>query len=234
MCNAVCKYVKANNKYIKNYDKSKKSILFIHVEANNLYGWAMSEKLPVGKFTWESDLSIFTDGFIKNYDSHRNIGYIFYVDVTYPKELYELHKDLPFLSDRMEVNNVDKLVANIYHKTNYIIRINALREALNHGLISKKVYSVISFNHAAWLNPYIDMNTELRTQAKNDFEKVNFKLKNNSAFGKTMENITKHRDIKLVNNDKKRKVLASEPNYHAIKPISAKLLIVEMKNLIFI
>ena len=73
------------------------------------------------------------------------------------------------------------------------------------------------------------MNTELRTQAKNDFEKDYSKLKYNSAFGKTMGNIRKHRDIKLVNNDKKRKVLASEPNYHAIKPISKDLLIMEIK-----
>ena len=157
------------------------------------------------------------------------MGYIFYVDIIYPKELYELHRDLPFLPDRMEVNKVNKLVASVYDKANYVIHINALKQALNHGLILKKVHSVISFNHATWLKPYIDVNTELRTQAKNDFEKDYFKLKNNSAFGKTMENIRKHRDIKLVNNDKKRKVLASEPNYHATKPISEDLLIMEMK-----
>ena len=109
----------------------------------------MSEKLPVDKFTWETDLSVFTSDFIKNYDSHSYMGYIFYVDIIYPKELYELHKDLPFLPDRMEVNKVDKLVANVYDKTNYIININALKQALNHGLILKKVHSVISFNHAA-------------------------------------------------------------------------------------
>ena len=86
-CNAVCKYVKANNKYMKNYDKTKESIFLVYVDANNLYGWVMSEKLPVDKFTWETDLSIFTDGFIKNYDSHSDTGYIFYVDITYPKEL---------------------------------------------------------------------------------------------------------------------------------------------------
>ena len=189
----------------------------------------MSEKLPVDKFTWETDLSIFTDDFIKNYDSHSDMGYIFFVDITYPQELYESHKDLPFLRDRMEVNKVDKLVDNAYDKTNYVIHINALKQALNHGLILKKIHSVISFNHAAWLKPCIDMNTELRTNAKNDFEKDYFKLKNNSAFGKTMENIRKHRDIRLVNNNKKRKVLASEPNYHATKPISEDLLIMEMK-----
>ena len=157
------------------------------------------------------------------------MGYIFYVDIIYPKKLYELHKDLSFLPDRMEVNKVDQLVANVYDKNSYVIHIYALKQALNHGLILKKVYAIISFNHAAWLKPYIDMNAELRTQAKNNFEKDYFKLKNNSAFGKTMENIRKHRDIKLVNNDQKRKVLASEPNYHATKPISAKLLIMEMK-----
>ena len=101
MCNAVCKYVKANNKHMKNHDKTKESIFLTYVDANNLYGKAMSKKLPVDEFTWETDLSIFTDDFIKNYDLQSDIGYIFYVDITYPKELYELHKDLPFLLDRM-------------------------------------------------------------------------------------------------------------------------------------
>ena len=73
------------------------------------------------------------------------------------------------------------------------------------------------------------MNTELRTKAKNDFEKEYFKIKNNSVFGKTMENIRKHRDIRLVTIDKKRSILASEPNYHATKNISEDLLIMEMK-----
>ena len=185
----------------------------------------MYEKLPIGSVKWETDLSIFTSDFIKNYDSHSDMGYIFYVDITYPKELYELHKDLPFLPDRMEVNKVNKLVASLHDKNNYVIHIYVLKQALNHGLIFKKVHAVISFTNAAWLKPYIDMNTELRTNAKNDFEKDYFELKNNSAFGKTMENIRKHRDIKLVNNDKKPKVLASEPNYHATKHISEDLLI---------
>ena len=160
MCNAVCKYVKANDKYMKNYDKTKESIFLMYVDANNLYGRAMSEKLPVGKVTWETDLSIFTSDFIKNYDSHSDMGYIFYVDIIYPKELYQLHKDLPFLPDRMKVNKVDKLIARVHDKTNFVIHIYALKQALNHDLL-KKVHAVISFNHAAWLKPYIDMNTEL-------------------------------------------------------------------------
>ena len=94
--------------------------------------------------------------------------------------------------------------------------------------MSKKVHEVISFRQEAWLKSYIEMNTALRTQAKNDFEKDYFQLKNNSAYGKTMENIRKHRDIYLVTNDKKRSILASEPNYHTTKHISKKLLIIEM------
>ena len=229
MCNAVCKYIKANNKYMKTYDKTKESILLMYGDANNFYGWAMCEILPIDSFKWEIDLSIFTSGFIKNYDSHSDMGYIFYVDITYPKEFHELHKDLPLLPDRMEVNIVNKLVASLHDKNNYVIHIYDLKQALNLGLILKKVYAVISFNHPTWLKPYINMNTELRTNAKNDFEKDYFKLKNNSAFGKTMEIIRKHRDIKLVNNDKKCKVLASKPNYHATKHISEDLLIMEMK-----
>ena len=88
---------------------------------------------------------------------------------------------------------------------------------------------VISFRQEAWLKPYIEMNTTLRTQDKNDFEKDYFKLKNNSAYGKTMENIRKHRDIHIVTNDKKQSILASELNYHATKHISKNLLIMEMK-----
>ena len=84
----------------------------------------------------------------------------------------------------------------------------------------KKIHRVIEFDQEAWLKPYIDMNTELRKLAKNDFEKDLFKLMNNSVFGKTMENIRKHRDIKLVTTDKKRSKLVSEPNYHTINLIS--------------
>ena len=229
MCNGICKYAKANNKYMENYDKTKESIFLMYVDANNLYGRAMSEKLPLDEFKWETDLSIFTSDFIKNYDSHSDKGYVFYVAMIYTKAVHELHKDLPFLPDRMEVNKVNKLVASVHDKNNSVIHIYALTQALNHDLILKKVHAVISFNHDAWLKPYIYMNTKLRTQAKNDFEKDYFKLKNNSTFGKTMENIRKDRDIKLVNNDKKRKVLASEPNNHATKPISKDLLIMEMK-----
>ena len=104
-----------------------------------------------------------------------------------------------------------------------------MKQVLNHGLKLKKIHRVIEFNQKEWLKPYIDMNTDLRKAAKNDFEKDLFKLMNNSVFGKTMENIRKHRDIKLVITDKKRSKLVSEPNYHTINLISDDLSIIEMK-----
>ena len=106
----------------------------------------------------------------------------------------------------------------------YVIHIRALKQASNHGLILKRVHRVIQFNQKAWLKPYIDMNTKLRKEAKNDFEKDFFKLMNNSVFGKTMENVRKHRDIKLVTTEEQRSKLVSEPNYHTTKYFSENLL----------
>ena len=128
----------------------------------------------------------------------------------------------------MENDKCNKLVCNLRNKKQYVVHIKSLKQALNHGLKFKKVHRVIEFNQEAWLKPYIETNTELRKLAKTDFEKDLFKLMNNSVFGKTMENIRKHRDIKLVTTDKKRSKLVSEPNYHTISYISEDLSIIEM------
>ena len=129
----------------------------------------------------------------------------------------------------MEINKCKKLVCNLFNKKKYVTHINSLKQVLNHGLKLKKIHRVIEFSQKEWLKPYINMNTELRKLAKNDFEKDFFKLMNNSVFGKTMENIRKHRDIKLVTTNKKRSKLVSEPNYHTINLISEDLSIIEMK-----
>ena len=104
-----------------------------------------------------------------------------------------------------------------------------LKQALNHGLVLRKVYRVIQFNQDDWLKPYIDIDTKLRKETKNDFEKDFFKLMNNSVFGKTMENVRKHRDIKLLITDEKRNKLALEPNYHTKKRFSQNLLAIKIK-----
>ena len=129
----------------------------------------------------------------------------------------------------MKIGKPIKLACTVQDKKNYVVHIVALKQALNHGLKLTKVHKIIQFDQEAWLKPYIDMNTKLRKEAKNDFEKDFFKLMNNAVFGKTMENIRKHRDIKLVTTDKRRSILVSEPNYHTSKHISEDLMIIEME-----
>ena len=165
----------------------------------------------------------------KKYDEVSDKGYILEVDVEYPKNIRSLHSDLPFLADRMEINKCIKLVCNFYDKKEHVVHIRALKQALNYGLILKKVHRVIEFNQEAWLKPYTEMNIKLRTEAKNDFEKYFFKLMNNSVFGKTMENVRNHRDIKLVTTDKRWNQLVSDPNYHTSKHFSENLFAIEME-----
>ena len=204
ICQATHRYAKANNKYMNNYDKSIESSYLMYLDANNLYGWAMSQKLPVNGFMWYNDhLSDFNEEFIKNYNENSDEGYFLQVDIEYPKQLWSSHKDLPFLPERKKLEKVEKLVCSIEDKEKYVIHIRALKQALNHGLILKDVHRVIKFNQEAWLKPYVDMNTKLRKEAKNEFEKDFFKLMNNSVFGKTMENVRRHRDIELVTTEKK-------------------------------
>ena len=119
----------------------------------------------------------------------------------------------------------------MYNKKEYVIHIRALTQVLNHGLILNKVHRVIQFNQEAWLKPYIEKKTKLRAEAKNDFEKGLFKLMSNSVFGKTMENVRKYRDIKVVTTDNRRNRLVSEPNYHTAKYFSEDLLAIEMKKI---
>ena len=134
-----------------------------------------------------------------------------------------------FYQKKLKIRKVEKLVANLHDKTEYVIHIRNLKQALNHGLVLKKVHRVIKFNQNAWLKPYIDMNTDLRKKAKNDFETDFLKLINNAVFGKTMENVRKHRDIKLVTTERRRNYLVSEPNYHTRKFFTENLLAIEMK-----
>ena len=231
MCQATHRYAKANNKYMNNHDKNEESSYLEYLDANNLYRWAMSHKLPVRNFKCieKGDISKFNEAFIKDYDENSDKGYIFEVDVKYPETIRMLHSDLAFLPERMKINKCTKLTCTIQNKENYIIHIRALKQAINHRLKLKKVHKVIEFDQEAWLKPYIDMNTDLIKQAKNDFEKDFFKLMNNSVFGKTMENVRNHRHIKIVTMDKRRSILASEPNYYSTKYISKDLLIMEMK-----
>ena len=169
---------------MENYNENKESSYIQFLGANNLYGWVMSQKLPKNNFKWVEDTSGINKEFIKNYNENSNKGYILEVDVKYPKKLHDWHSDLPFLPRRMKIDKCKKLVCNLRNKKKYVVHIKSLKQALNAELKLKRVHRIIEFNQKAWLKPYIDMNTELRKLAKDDFEKDLFKLMNNAVFGK--------------------------------------------------
>ena len=160
---------------MKDHDKNKESPYLKYWDVNNLYGWAMSQKLPVSEFEWTEETSQFNEDFIKNYNEKSDEGYFLKVDVQYPKKLHELHNDLPFLLEGKKIKKVKKLVTNLYDKNEYVILIRNLKQALNYELILKKVHRMIKLNQKDWSKFYIDMNTKLRQKANNNFEKDFFK-----------------------------------------------------------
>ena len=106
ICHSIHRYAEANNRYMKNYNKNVPSAYLEYLHANNLYGWAMCKKLPVENFRWRKDLDMYTENFIKNYDENSDYKCVLEVDIEYPKTLWGLHKDLPFLAERTKLGNV--------------------------------------------------------------------------------------------------------------------------------
>ena len=209
---SVHRWAAANNPYMgSEYKPSEPTRYLQYLDANNLYGWAMSQPLPTEGFCW---VEFHSDeiGELVNCSDH---GYLLEVDVAYPKELHDYHNTLPFMCGRMTINGVEKLVPNLYYKKRYVIHIRALDQALKHGLVLERIHRAIEFRQSVWMKEYIDFNTRLRTEAKNDFEKDFYKLMNNAVFGKTMENIRKHRDIKLVNNEEAYLKAVMKPNFES-------------------
>ena len=145
ICHAVNRYAHANNCYMKDYDKTKESSYIQYLDANNLYGAAMSKKLPIKGFKWLDKIERIDEEFIKKYNEINDKRYVIEADVDYPQELHDLHSDMPFLSERMIINKSKKLVCNLHNKKNYVAHINILKQALNHGLKLKKVHRVIEF-----------------------------------------------------------------------------------------
>ncbi|XP_064215761.1 uncharacterized protein LOC135265262 [Tribolium castaneum] len=196
----------ANNKFLPNYDPSKPTSYILYLDATNLYGWAMSEVLPLGGFTWLTQDEINSLSIMDLTDTTPE-GYVLEVDISYPHHLHNSHNDMPFLPENLIPPNgkCAKLIPNLCAKTNYIIHYRNLKQALQNGLELTKIHRVLKFNQSSWLKPYIDLNTKLRNQTKNKFEKDLFKLMNNSVYGKTMENVDNRVDIKLATHWKKKR-----------------------------
>ena len=234
---SVHRYAAANNPYMEEYDSSKPTNYLQYLDANNLYGWAMSQPLPTGEFRWINCDGPKGPGKAHNWDPKRLVemfsnekryGYLLEVDVSYPKELHDLHNDIPLMCAKMKVNGVEKVIPNLYDKRKYIVHIRALKQAIDHGLILEKIHRCIRFRQSPWMKEYIDFNTRLRTAAKNDFEEDFYKLMNNSVFGKTMENIRKHRNIRLVNNRDEYLKTVMKPNFKSGTLLGDNLMACEM------
>ena len=191
-----------------------------YLDANNLYGWAMSQPLPTGGFHW---VEVKSDEISKLVNSCEK-GYLLKVDIQYPRELHDYHNDLSFMCERMKINGVEKLIPNLYYKKRYITHIRVLEQALKHGLLLEHIHRVIEFKQSAWMKEYIDFNTKLRTAAANDFEKDFYRLMNNAVFGKTMENIRKHRNIKLVTSREAYLKVVMKPNFKSGVQFSSNLM----------
>ena len=224
------RYGKANNKYMKDFNKKEASKYLMYVDANNLYGWAMSQKLPVHTFDWLTDKEIKNLFKVQVVQFWEKTPCILEVDLEYPEELHDLHNDYPLCPERVECDHgVKKLIPNLRHKNNYVVHYKTLMQYLNLGMELKKIHRGIKFIECDFLKPYIDINTKLRTEAKNNFEKDFFKLMNNSVFGKTMENIRNRVNIKLVDTEEQFKKLVAKPNYQSRKIFNENLVSVHMK-----
>ena len=246
-----CSYkkVEANNKYMnETYDENKPSSFISYFDANNLYGLAMTKKLPYDNFKW--DYSFLTDKKILNYDEDSDEGYILEVDLQYPEQLHDLHKDYPLAPEIMSVSedmlskhqkelhykyygkeakdeDTKKLILSLMDKKKYVLHISALKFYLQHGLKLKKIHRIISFKQSNFLKPYIDFNTEKRKQSKTDFEKDLFKLMNNAVYGKTMEDVRKHTEFDLISTPERFQKCVNSPTYKARHIINENLVGVE-------
>ena len=139
-----------------------------YLEMNNLYGWAMSQPLPTGGFKWVD----VNPNEISELATRTDKDYILEVDVSYSRELHNPHNYLQFMFERMEINEVEKLVPNLRDKKNYVIHIRALSQGLQNGLRLDRIHQAIEFDQLPWLKTYIDFNTQLRTAATNVSKRI--------------------------------------------------------------
>ena len=239
------RYGKANNKYMKEYDEKVPSNYIMHLDANNLYGWAMSQHLPTGNFKWMSNREIEQIDLGK-YKADGKKRLISEVDLECPQELHDMHNDYPICPERVKVSNdmlsgyckkiaekykisiglVSKLIPTLRDKKEYVLHNRNLQLYLGLDLKIKKVHRVLKLDQSPWLKQYIDFNTEKRKNAKNSFKKDFFKPMNNIVFGKTRENLCKWVDVRLVTNEKKLDKLTTKPTYVSSKIFNENLMAV--------
>jgi hypothetical protein len=221
------RYSKANNKHMSTHDEEMENSYLMYLDANNLYGWAMSQPLPNGGFEWVEDTSKIN---IDDYLGDEGRGMVLEVDMEYPEELHDSHNGYPLAPESKEIKNemlseyareiaekynvsvggIRKLVTSLGPREKYVVHVRNLKLYTDLGMKLTKIHRAVTLNQSKWLSDYIAYNTKMRSVSKNTFEKNFFKLMNNSIYGKTMENVRKRVDVKLVTTkDDLVKVVAS-------------------------
>ncbi|KAG5316943.1 MOS1T transposase, partial [Pseudoatta argentina] len=228
------RYAQANNKYnVSSYDPSEPSTYLMYFDVNNLYGWAMSESLPYGEFQWVDDIERFD---VMSVSSDSVVGYILEVDLAYLQSVHDAHADLPFCPtrERPPGKRNDKLLATLYDKERYVVHYHNLQQCIRHGLHVRKICRILQLAQSPWLRGYIEINMRFRILANNEFEKNLYKLMNNAVFGKTMENVRDHVDVRLVTRWDRRygaEALIAKPNFHSRSIFSENLIAVKLRKL---
>ena len=239
------RYAKANNKYMNGYDLETPSTFITYLDKNNLYGWITSEYLLHGEFNWLKNVDKFE---VNSINEKSDPGFFIEVDLEYPNELHELHNDYPLAPEKLAVTNdilskyckkiadeydikvgdVKKLIPNLGNKTNYVVHYRNLQLYLSLGMKLIKIHRMLKFKQSDWMKKYIDFNTEKRKNATNDFEKNFFKLMINYVYDKTIENLRKWINVRLVNNKKDFLKYTSRPTLLLINYL-IKIILLFMK-----
>ncbi|MEW8545679.1 MAG: DNA polymerase, partial [Candidatus Thiodiazotropha sp.] len=246
------RFAEANNPYLKSFDPSKPTSYIQFLDANNLYGWACQQPLPIGEFR------LFNEQEIKTFDvmtisDDADKGYLVEVSLRYPAYLHSDHNCFPLAPVKRLIKNEElspyalnawtklrgktkrpsseKLVCTLEDKDNYVLHYRNLKLYLQLGLQIKEIHSVLEFKQEAWLKPYIDFNTRKRMEAKTEFEKTFYKILNCSVFGKLMECQRKHLDVTLTNSERKLTKLAARPSFKDCRIFNENLVGVHCKRI---
>jgi len=233
------RYAKANNSYTEDgLDETQPSSYICYLDANNLYGYAMSQPLPTSNFRFMTDDEIHNLD-IMNIPDDNPTGYILEVDLEYPHNLHELHNDYPLAPEKVTLTEemlspysksfpgkhvlTEKLVPNLNDKSKYVTHYTNLKLYMRLGMKLKRVHRVLEFRQSPWMKPYIDFNTDKRRHATTDFERDFYKLLNNSVFGKTMENLRNRVNVTLCNDEIKAKKMIALPTFKHAEIINEDL-----------
>ena len=225
------RYAKANNKYVPGYDASKPKKYLMYYDANSLYSGAMNRYLPKSKFRWITEDQWKAIEW-ETLSDENETGYILEVSLKYPQEKHNEHNQYPLAPEKMKiipdmlspfqqenflVEESSKLTPNLNDKKNYRVHYSALKLYLSLGLEIEQIHRVLAFHQEPWMEPFISFNITQRVIAKNDFEKMIFKLFNNSVYGKTMEDIRKRISVELITNDTILKKRVAKPTFKTAK-----------------